>query len=258
MPILSWNNAGTRRFETGLDRGVLYLDTSLGVAWNGLLSVSEEKVGQEVIGLYYDGLKHYDYVTPKEYAATLTAYTYPDQFLEYEGVATIDNNIRIDNQRHKRFGLSYRTQIGNDINEDLGYKIHILYDLTAVPSDVTYGSRTDSPEIIEFEWQITSRPKNVTGYRPTSHLTIDSTKTPPDVVAAIENILYGTLSSNPQLPSISSLRTLMTMLSIIDNGDGTWTAIGSDSVVYMIDANTFEINSPSVSMINATTFQVSS
>lgn len=258
MPTLSWNDAGTRRFETGLDRGVLYLDNSVGVAWNGLLSVSEEKVGQEIIGLYYDGLKHYDYVTPKEYAATLTAYTYPSQFSEYEGIVTIDNNIQIDNQRHKRFGLSYRTQIGNDLNEDLGYKIHVLYDLTAVPSDVTYGSSSDSPEIIEFEWQITSRPKNVAGYRPTSHVIIDSTKTSPDVLVAIQNILYGTSTSNPQLPTISALQNLTSMLSIVDNNDGTWTAIGPDSIVYMIDANTFEINSPSVSVIDDTTFQISS
>jgi hypothetical protein len=255
MPTLLWNNAGTRRFETGLDRGVLYLSNSVGVAWNGLLSVNETKVGQEVTPLYYDGYKHFDYVSPKEYAATLTAYTYPDEFLDYQGVVAFANDVQIDNQPYKRFGLSYRTHIGNDLNEDLGYKIHILYDLIAIPSDVTYGSRSDSPELIEFEWEITSRPKKVTGYRPTSHVIVDSTKIDLDVLIGIENILYGTSSSNPQLPTIETLLSMISTLRIIDNQNGSWTAVGPDSAITIINTNVFEINSPAVSIIDSSTFE---
>jgi hypothetical protein len=261
MATLTWDNVGTREFETGVDRGVLYLASGLGVVWNGLTSVSESSTGQEVTPLYFDGRKYLDFVNPKQYGATIKAFTYPNEFMDYEGFSSFANGIQFDNQTQKLFGLSFRTKIGNDTNENAGYKIHILYDLTAVPSDVEYASINDSSEPIEFEWKVVARPSTVPGYRSTAHFIIDSTKVDETVLTTVEDVLYGTSSTSPQLPSISFLSTLVldaNSLIIVDNGDGSWTATGPDSIVYLTGLNSFEINSPTAVVITTNTFQVSS
>lgn len=263
MAKLSWDNIGTRKFEYGVDRGVLYLDSGVGVAWSGLTAVAENANVPKATPLYFDGVKYLDYVGLQEYGLTIKAYTYPDEFLEYDGIGNVDNKIFFNNQQRKRFGLSYRSRIGNDLNEDLGYKIHVFYDLTATPSDVEYETMGDSTELIEFEWTATTLPQVIPGFRPVSHIIIDSTKIDASILAFVENILYGSTTTEPQLIAASALVDVVTQTSstlvVTDNGDGSWGAIGDNSVVYVIDSNSFGINSPNVVLSgDGISFQVSS
>ena len=261
MATLTWDAVGARRYENGVDRGVLYLSTGTGIAWNGLTSVTEAVEGEEVSPLYFDGKKYFDYVSPREYAASLKAFTYPDQFLEYDGIATTTNSVMLDNQVRKSFGLSYRTQVANDLNELAGYKLHVLYGCTAVPSDIEYATLGDSLDPIEFEWNLTARPQAVTGYRPTAHVIIDSTKVASDVLAAIEVILYGSLSTSPRLPTINELIGIVSVgftITVTDNGDGTWTAVGPDGLISFIDPTTFQITGINAVVIDANTYTISS
>ena len=209
MTALTWGAIGLHKFETGLDRGVLYTTSGVGVAWNGLTSVTEKNAGQETTPLYFDGAKYLDYVGPSEFAGTIKALTYPDEFLIHDGIATSSNNILLDNQVRTPFGLSYRTGLGNDLLDlSYGYKIHILYNLTAVPSDVERQSVGDNTEPFEFEWSVTSRPQTVANRRPSAHIVISSKKVTSGVLTAAENILYGTGGTNPRLPTITELLAL--------------------------------------------------
>lgn len=208
MATLVWNQVGDRKYESGVDRGVLYLEDGSGIAWNGLISVNE-KTAVTVEPLYLDGRKFNEKITLGEYAATLSAFTYPDEFAQFEGVEDIGNGISMYNQRLSRFGLSYRTKIGNDVDGlTAGYKIHVLYNLLAVPTDTIFDSLSVTPEAIAFQWELTSIPVDLSDYEPTAHLVIDSTKTPPDFIYQVEEILYGTVSTSPRLPSFSYLVNL--------------------------------------------------
>ena len=262
MTILLWDAVGSRRFEAGVDRGVLYLSNNVGVPWNGLISFVENPTGEDVTSFYFDGKKHTDFVGSREFAGTLTAYTYPDQFLEYDGISTAANGINLDGQQRKPFGLSYRNQIGNDlVATEHGYKIHVLYDLTAVPSDITHDSFTDSLDAIQFEWNVTARPQTITGHKPTAHVIVDSTKVAPDVLATIESILYGSSGTTARLPTIAELLALTSVgytIVVTDNGDGTWTATGPDGYITMLDADTFQITGIDATTIDAGTYQISS
>jgi hypothetical protein len=228
MASLVWDKVGDRFYETGLDKGVLYLNSGLAVPWNGLVEVSE-KFDKESTPIYYDGLKISDHVSLGDFSATMKAMTYPDEFLDIEGYGFLRQGMFVGNQLPQTFSLSYRTRIGNDIEGDsLGYKIHILYNLTAIPNDRTYTSISDSPNIIEFEWDIVSVPVDVPGFRPTAHIIINSVDLEPQLLTFIEEKLYGTQISDPALISIADLISYMytwALMEIVDNGNGTWTAI---------------------------------
>lgn len=226
MSILVWDKVGDRVYETGLDRGVLYLNNGSVVPWNGLTSVVE-KFDKESSPIYYDGLKISDHVSLGDFSATINAITYPDEFLELEGYGFLRQGMFVGNQAPQTFHLSYRTKIGNDIDSDAGYKIHILYNLTAIPNDRTYETISDDPSVIEFEWDIVSVPVDVPGFRPTAHLILNSIDLEPQLLTFIEEKLYGTEGTDPALISISDLISYMytwARMEIVDNGDGTWTA----------------------------------
>jgi hypothetical protein len=192
MTKLLWDQMGERLFETGLDHGVLYLPNDAGVAWNGLVSVEEDLGDDTSTASYIDGIKYLDYPSFGDFAATLTAYTYPDEFLAFEGVTALSDGLYVDGQTSNRFGLSYRTLIGNDVAGDaFGYKIHLIYNLTATPQPVDYETLNDSPNPVEFTWSITAVPTKVPGFRPTAHLIFDSRYLDPTILAALETILYG-------------------------------------------------------------------
>jgi hypothetical protein len=227
MSILVWDKVGDRTYETGLDRGVLYLQNGSAVPWNGLTSVVE-KFDKESSPIYYDGLKISDHVSLGDFSATLNAITYPEEFLDIEGYGFLRQGMYVGNQSPKTFSLSYRTRIGNDINGDAGYKIHILYNLTAIPNDRTYNSISDDQSVIEFEWDIVSVPVEVPGFRPTAHIIINSIDLEPELLTFLEETLYGTESTDASLILISDLISYMytwARMEIVDNGDGTWTAI---------------------------------
>lgn len=217
MPKLVWDQTGERLYETGVDRGILYLlDESnkynKGVAWNGLTAVSESPSGAEATDLYADNIKYLSMRSAETFGATVEAYTYPDEFGECDGSAEIATGVLIGQQSRKTFGLCYRTVIGNDVNgNDHGYKLHLIYGATASPSEKGYSTINDSPEAITFSWEITTTPVNVTGFKPTACLTIDSTKANKTNLATLENILYGTdePDSVPRLPLPDEVAKIM-------------------------------------------------
>lgn len=205
MAVLTWDQIGERFYETGVDHGVLYVFNAGvygdGVAWNGLVSVTESPSGAEASGQYADNVKYLNLVSAEEFGATIEAYTYPDEFGECDGTASPSAGLSIGQQTRKTFGFSYRTRVGNDTDgTDLGYKIHLVYGALAAPSEKAYSTINDSPEAITFSWEITTTPVPVTGYKPTALLTIDSTKVNSVNLAALENALYGTAGTSPRLP----------------------------------------------------------
>ena len=199
MPRLEWDKTGERLYETGVSHGVLYpLDAqgaySSGVVWNGLTSVSESPEGAEPTDIWADDIKYLQLMSAESYKATIEAYTYPDEFAECDGSAELTDGVQIFQQNRKTFGFCYRTVIGNDVdNNDYGYKLHIVYGAMASPSDKSYTTINDSPEAINFSWEISTTPVAVTGFKPTASLVIDSTKVAdPTKLEDLEDVLYGT------------------------------------------------------------------
>jgi hypothetical protein len=192
MTKLVWDQVGERLYETGVDRGVLYLSDGSAVPWNGLTSVNETAGDDVTTPVYFDGVKYQDVQSTGDFAATLTAFTYPDEFLEYEGVVDLGNGVFVDGQNSKVFGLSYRTMVANDVNGiDHGYKIHILYNLTATSSAVSYNTMSSVAEPIPFSWTLAGVPEDVDNFRPTAHVIFDSRVLNVGLLKAIEDLLYG-------------------------------------------------------------------
>lgn len=218
MSKLVWDQTGERLYETGVKNGVLYpMDGSsygTGVAWNGLINVTESPSGAEATPLYADDIKYLELYSTEEFGATIEAYTYPDEFAACDGTAALGktgDQVFIGQQSRKSFGLCYRTTLGNDTQgEDYGYKIHLIYGCKASPSEKAYGTINDSPEAITFSWELTSTPIAVTGHKPTSTLVIDSTKVTPAKLQAIEAKLYGDDSvGTPTLPTPDEILAIL-------------------------------------------------
>jgi hypothetical protein len=206
MSILYWDQLGQRFFETGVDKGVLYLPNvngayTNGVAWNGLTSVTESPTGAEPTPMYADNVKYLNMYSVEEFSATIEAYTFPDEFSQFDGMATPTSGVTVGQQTRNKFGLSYRTRMGNDISGDeLGYKLHLIYGCQASPSERAYNTVNDSPEAITFSWSIATTPVSAANLKPTSILTIDSTKVNATALGTLENFLYGTAGTDPSLP----------------------------------------------------------
>ena len=206
MAKLVWDATGERKYETGVRNGVLYVmgeggTYPKGVAWNGLTAVTESPSGAEATALYADDTKYLNLISAEEFGATIEAYTYPDEFAECDGSATLAAGVTIGQQPRKTFGMSYRTVYGNDVdNESYGYKLHLIYGAVAAPSEKAYATINDSPEAITFSWEVKTTPVNVTGHKPTASLTIDSTKVDQTKLKKIEDILYGAAEGEARLP----------------------------------------------------------
>ena len=206
MAKIVWDESGKRTYETGVRKGVLYLqDTqgayTKGVAWNGLTAVTESPSGAEPTALYADDIKYLELFSAEEFGATIEAYTYPAEFEKCDGSASLGTGVTIGQQDRATFGLCYRTVLGNDVKgSEFGYKLHLIYGAKAKPSEKGYQTINDSPEAITFSWEISTTPVNVAGFKPTACVTIDSTKIEPDKLAQIETLLYGDVSSEAKLP----------------------------------------------------------
>ena len=214
MAKLIWDAVGNRLYETGVRQGVLYPMSNgtypKGVAWNGLIAITESPSGAEPTPLYADDIKYLNLLSAEEYAATVEAYTYPDEFAECDGSATLADGVTIGQQPRKTFGLCYRTVLGNDTeNDNHGYKLHIIYGAMAAPSEKAYESINDSPEAITFSWELSTTPVNVTGFKPTASITIDSTKVAEGKMAALEKVLYGDGDTEARLPLPDEIKTIM-------------------------------------------------
>ena len=216
MSKIVWDAVGEHIFETGVRNGVLYLKDidgayNTGVAWNGLTSVSESPEGAEATDLYADDIKYLTLMSAENFKATIEAYTYPVEFEECDGSATIANGVVIGQQSRKPFGLCYRTAIGNDTDgNEHGYKLHIVYGCQASPTEKQYSTINDSPDAVTFSWEVSTTPVNVNGKKPTATLTIDSTKADKGKLTALEAILYGSEQTEPRLPLPDEIATLMT------------------------------------------------
>ena len=216
MSKIVWDAIGEHTFETGVRNGVLYLQGAegtynKGVAWNGLTSVSESPEGAEATDLYADDIKYLTLMSAENFKATIEAYTYPVEFEECDGSATIAKGVVIGQQPRKPFGLCYRTVIGNDTDgNEHGYKLHIVYGCQASPSEKQYSTINDSPEAITFSWEVNTTPVNVNGKKPTATLIIDSTKADKAKLTALEAILYGSEEQEPRLPMPDEIAALMT------------------------------------------------
>ena len=215
MSRIVWDKTGERYYETGVKQGVLYPIQSdgkytKGVAWNGLTAVTESPSGAEATPLYADDIKYLNLISNEEFGCTIEAYTYPDEFAECDGSAELVTGVMIGQQKRKVFGLCYRTTIGNDVDgNDHGYKLHLIYGCLAAPSEKAYSTINDSPEAITFSWEVTTTPVNVEGFKPTSQITIDSTKADPTKLAALEAVLYGAEAAEAKLPLPDEVATLM-------------------------------------------------
>lgn len=214
MAKLVWNQAGERFYETGVDRGVLYVPNQAGVAWNGLVAVTESPSGGAGTQYYADNSYYVNHMGLETFSGTIEAFTYPEEFESCDGSLNIEG-LTVSQQGRKPFGFSYRTLVGNDIaGSNYGYKIHLVYNALAVPTDIERASVNDSPEALTFSWDFTTTPANPfditvgsTKYslKPFSHVTINSHKTDPNLMARIENYLYGTKTIAPKLFSLSDL-----------------------------------------------------
>lgn len=207
MAKLEWDATGERYYEMGTDHGVLYLQDdenkyTNGVAWNGLTAVSESPSGAEPTDLWADNIKYASMRSAETFGCTIEAYTYPDEFSICDGSYQPTPGVSIGQQRRVPFGFSYRTEVHNDTatETDDGYKLHLVYNATASPSEKGYATINDSPEAITFSWEVTTTPINVAGLKPTSLITIDSTKVDADKLEELEAILYGSTSEDPRLP----------------------------------------------------------
>ena len=216
MAKLTWDDTGKRLYETGVKQGVLYLLGEDGayknaVAWNGLTAVTESPSGAEATALYADDIKYLSLMSAEEFGATIEAYTYPEEFAQCDGSASLATGVYIGQQARKTFGMCYKTTLGNDVEgNDYGYKLHIIYGAKASPSEKAYATINDSPEAITFSWEITTTPVNVAGFKPTASIVIDSTKADPTCLAALEAKLYGGDSDVAELPLPDVVKTLMT------------------------------------------------
>lgn len=219
MSALTWDNVGERYYETGVDRGVLYPYKTVngtagyqtGVAWNGLTAVNENPSGAEPTALYADNIKYLNLISNEEYGCTIEAYTYPDEFAECDGSAEPATGVYFSQQPRIPFGFTYRTKIGNDIvGSEKGYKIHLIYNALASPSGKSYGTINESPDAMTLSWEVTTTPIAASGFKPLAHIVIDSTKVnDAGKMKAIEDVLYGTLDTEPRLPLPDEVVTII-------------------------------------------------
>lgn len=204
MSKLVWDQTGSKLFETGIEKAVLFVMKNgayeKGVAWSGVTSVSEKPSGAEDTPLYADNIKYLNLKSNEEFGATIEAYMYPDEWEQCDGSAELATGVTIGQQARSKFALAYVTKIGNDTDlNDHGYKIHIIYNAQAAPSEKQYQTVNDSPEAITFSWEISTTPENVTGFKPTANVVIDSTKVDAGKLKTFEDMLYGSESTESQL-----------------------------------------------------------
>jgi hypothetical protein len=242
MARVSWTNVGDRVFEAGIDRGVLYVDGSPGVPWVGLIAVNQEQSGGEAKPRYQDGIKIGNRTSPEQFEAAIEAFTYPLEFERCDGTYRSDNGLRITQQRRKSFGMTYRSNVGNDVDGlSHGYKLHILYNLKAEPSNRGFQTLTDASEPSTFSWKVTSRATQILGHRPTAHFWVDSRDVPAALLQQLEDILYGTEMEEPTLLSAGEL------LFMFDSFEDTVYDAGSPYTPVFV---TYDAGSPSTAVID--------
>lgn len=249
MTALVWDQTSEREYETGVDKGVLYIpdgtgDYNEGYAWNGLTTVTESPSGAEVTKKYADNTNYASLISAEEFGGTIEAFTYPDEWAQCDGSGTPSAGVSVGQQTRKTFGLSYRTLVGNDTeNTDYGYKLHLVYGGLASPSEKAYATVNDSPDMITFSWKFATTPVAVPGFKPSAIITIDSTKVDPTALANLEAALYGGVGTDPRLPLPAdvfaffegSITTVTPVAPTFDTGTKVITIPSVAGVVYKIN-----------------------
>lgn len=206
MAKIDWKSTGKRFYETGVDRGVLYVGDGPGVPWTGLVNVNDSQSGGEIKTRFLDGVMISNRASPETFVGTIEAFTYPPEFEKCDGSALLQNGLRTTRQRRHLFHLVYRTKVGDDLSGlDRAYKIHILYNVRAEPSERSYRTLSDQNEPITFSWRIFARGQLVAGIRPSPHFVIDSRDVPALLLEDVEELLYGTEATDPSLPTAGEL-----------------------------------------------------
>jgi hypothetical protein len=252
MPVLTWDPDIDRKYTSGLDRGVIYPKDSPAVPWTGLVSV-DEVTAVDGDTYYFDGVKYFDTVSEDAFAANVSAFTYPD---------VIDEHLRDSDATQLGskaiFDFSFRTLVNGSSNT---YQINLVYNARLKVKQRLYPSLTDSTDPLLFEWDLTSSTMPCPGVKPTSHLVVDSRLTTPLALASLEKQLYGDVVSSAYMPRPSVVLELLKSahgFAVVDNGDGTWTAVGTDAQVKMLDSTTFQITAPTITYSDANTYHVTS
>lgn len=246
MSKLQWDVLVERKYELGVDHGVLYKNGTgtydLAYVWNGLTAVNQAPEGGEANDTYADNMKYFSLMSAENYKATIEAYTYPDEFAECDGSAEVKPGVYFGQQARKPFGFSYRTKIGNaQDGDDVGYKLHLVYGCKAAPSDKNYETVNDSPEAINFSWEVNSTPVPVEGYKALSHIEIDSTKATKAQLDTLEAILYGTDASEAVYTKTEDL-TPQTGKTYYTKSGNTYTEFTGSTFVSGTDY--YELTSP--------------
>ena len=262
MTRIVWDSVGERVFETGVDRAVIYPHNGPGVPWNGLTDISEKFDGITPRPFYIDGTKFNEEVPYGGFSATLSAFTYPEVLLNYQGFRDVGSGLYASNQRRTRFNLTYRTMVGDDIyGIDRGYKIHLVYNALVTPSDNDFSTINGSPEASTFKWDLSTIPVKILGIKPTSHFILYSEKTDPYVLAELESRLYGDDSRDAYMLDAEDLMELLNEWSdliVYDHGDGSWTARSSGDSIVLLEDGEFYITSDSAEFINADQYTLTS
>jgi len=242
---LVWDAITERLYETGVNQGVVYpMNTAglypLGAAWNGLTAVTESPSGAESNKVYADNIAYLNLISAEEFGATIEAYTYPDEFAICDGSASIAVGVSIGQQKRKGFGLCYKTILGNDTEGgDYGYKLHLIYNAMAAPSEKAYATVNDSPEAATFSWEVTTTPVPVAGYKPTACLIVDSTKVDAAKLTQLENVLFGTEGADARLPLPEEVLSIiggeapaaLALSTIVPDDEATNVAVGANVVM---------------------------
>ena len=262
QPAITWLEPGSRVYERGVDRGVLYFDNGAVVPWQGLTSVDEQiDIGSESV--YFDGVKIAEIPVGGGFSAKVSAITYPDQLEEAYGIAPVRDGFSVGDQPQQRFSFSYRNKIGNELTEDLGYKIHLMYNVTALPDDTSYATISDDIDLVEFGWDFLTIPEHLDGYRPSAHIVFDTSEVSPEIITALELILYGSPTVPPALPSLNDLLATIAgfdnFITVTDNGDGTWTAdTDASGVINDLGGGLVEIQHATIQMTSDNSYLISS
>lgn len=249
---ISWDDAGSRKYEAGVDRGVFFPKTGPGVAWNGLTSVKESVDNTGSVVTYADGQKIVNQLQLGSFSADISALTYPDTMLPYDGYQSL-----LSGQKRNLFNLSYRSLIGNDTKGTAyNYRLHLVFNCMLAPSNRSHDTVNDSSSMSTFDWKLSTIPVATPYNRPTSHFMIESANVQPGALLALENILYGISNgADPMFPTIQQLLAIFeanSIFTVVDNGNGTATITGPDDQVFSVAANQYKIVSPSVNNLDLT------
>lgn len=241
MSRLTWNAVGSRYFEAGIDRGVLFVDSNPGVAWSGLTGVTESVTGGDAKPFYLDGVKYLNMSAAEEFEGTITAFTYPVEFSACDGSGRPRPGLFLGQQRRKSFGFSYRTRVGNDLaGIDFGYKLHIIYNALTAPAERGFTTIDANSDVSDFSWKITTKAIAVPGYKPTSHMVLDSRFIHPTTMGKLEEMLYGSDTVVSHLPTFDELISQLDEpldFVLTDNGDGTFD-MGAPAPILAVDLST--------------------